>query len=608
MGRLLLHTHLGPSRPWLFAALLANEEQLAVQGTVFAPFDPAISDHVPSHRHLWPYFPAAGLSAGQKAHFARIAALLDQGKDVLCLIPTFSAQAHASAWEALKACIDFSRHEVEALTVVGRPALLFEYHFREWQGSEFPGIEDYYADMTALCAALPELLARMEHRFGAEHARLVAETDPVEVACANHALLDLVADFIGRGPLRPLRHLPYSSLFLRSHAARRIAWTPKVANNVWPPLDDADLMAALLAFDAGRGLDVVAPAHARSRSFRRPAPVLRRALFTRLNNDAPLLDTDQQALLAALQTLPEAEFQHLGEVQEPVMLTVLTMTYKQENYIAQCMDSVLAQKTDFPVLHLVLDHCSNDATPTIISEYAARHPSIRPVLLDKHVMFENTRGLLSRCRTPYAALCDGDDYFTEPTKLQKQVNFVCHTHPSFVYPAPQMMPRGLRDKYYLADLLKGNLIQTNSVVYRWRFRDGLPDWFRADLCPSDWYWHLLHAETGKIGFIPEIMAVYRRHAASYYAKSFIDHVEHRRQHGMAELETYTAMNAHFNNRYFRAFAAMANGVFADFFDIQSRQGDSRLLDEASARYPDFALNFLKTLKIIRQSRTKDGDA
>ena len=68
------------------------------------------------------------------------------------------------------------------------------------------------------------------------------------------------------------------------------------------------------------------------------------------------------------------------------------------------------------------------------------------------------------------------------------------------------------------------------------------------------------------------------------------------------------MNAHFNNRYFRAFAAMANGVFADFFDIQSRQGDSRLLDEASARYPDFALNFLKTLKIIRQSRTKDGDA
>ena len=80
MGRLLLHTHLGPSRPWLFAALLANEEQLAAQGTVFAPFDPAISDHVPSHRHLWPYFPAAGLSAGQKAHFARIAALLDQGR------------------------------------------------------------------------------------------------------------------------------------------------------------------------------------------------------------------------------------------------------------------------------------------------------------------------------------------------------------------------------------------------------------------------------------------------------------------------------------------------------------------------------------------------
>lgn len=77
---------------------------------------------------------------------------------------------------------------------------------------------------------------------------------------------------------------------------------------------------------------------------------------------------------------------------------------------------------------------------------------------------------------------------------------------------------------------------------------------------------------------------------------------------MAELETYTAMNAHFRNRYFRAFASMANGVFTDFLDIQTRLGDSSLLDAASARYPDFALNFLKDLKVLRRHAPQKAGA
>lgn len=356
---------------------------------------------------------------------------------------------------------------------------------------------------------------------------------------------------------------------------------------------------------------------------------LRLALLRHFRDLDTPLSPEQTVLAQALETY-RARFMpvcgHSFPRSEP-LLTVLTMTRNHKNYIMDCMESVRAQRTDFPIEHIIVDDASDDGTQDIVDNYAAAHPHVRPLYMPwRSSGGTNIRSLFTACKSRYAALCDGDDYFTEPTKLQKQVDFLTrnqdcalcfhpvlalyegNTHPSFIYPAPQMMPRGLRDKYYLADLLKGNLIQTNSVVYRWRFRDGLPDWFRSDLCPSDWYWHLLHAETGKLGFIPEIMAVYRRHAASYYAKSFIDHVEHRRQHGMAELETYTAMNAHFNNRYFRAFAAMANGVFTDFFDIQTRQGDSRLLDEASARYPDFALNFLKTLKIIRQSRTRNGDA
>ncbi|MBD5417272.1 MAG: glycosyltransferase [Desulfovibrio sp.] len=665
MGRLLLYTDLGPSRAWLFAALLANRERLAARGMVFAPFDNAYNDLIPSHRHLWPYFPQDTFSALQEQHFTTIAEELGKNKDVLCLIPTFSETAHAKAWEALKERVDFSQHEVKALTIVGRPSLLLEYHWREWKGSYFAGLEEYYKDMVSLCGQLPDLLTGMESRFGAAGHRLVADTSAPTEAVANLPLLDVVADFLGHAPLEAPLGTPYSSLFLHSHAARRLAWVPSVAYNAWPPIDDAKLMASLQALDAGRANDVMTPEDVKAmyleqcgpattrletmlalpqgslgippwfsetsvadrfatpdaasiRAFARELePETRRALLARLHNDEVLLNEDQRALYTVLSEDAPAEFRQVGEPEEPALLTVLTMAYNQEKYIAQCMDSVLEQKTEFPVQHIVLDHCSEDATPAIIAEYAAKHPSIRPVLLAKHIPYENTWGLLSRCRTKYAALCDGDDYFTEPTKLQKQVDFLEENpdcalcfhpvlavfedkkYPPFVHPPQHMLPRGLRKKYYLADMLNGNLIQTNSVVYRWRFREGLPDWFRPDLCPGDWYWHLLHAETGKIGFIPEIMSVYRRHSASYYADSFISHVNLRRQHGMEELETYAAMNAHFKNRYFRAFSTLANGVFADFLEIQARDGTSNLLDEASKKYPEFTLNFLKNLKKLK---------
>lgn len=373
---------------------------------------------------------------------------------------------------------------------------------------------------------------------------------------------------------------------------------------------------------------------------------LRIPLRQRFILDAPLLSDDQKTLDRALAAyvpasavpapgragaspgepaavLPSsaAPVSRIGEPVPPVELTVLTMTYNHEAYIAQCMDSVLAQRTKFPVRHLVLDHHSTDGTPAIVAAYAAKYPSITPVLLSCRRPTESVRGLFLRCRTKYASLCDGDDYFTEPSKLQQQVDFLesrphcalCF-HPvavvfedgsqeTGIFPPMGMLPRGMQDEYYLADLLRGNMIQTNSVVYRWRFREGVPGWFRPDLCPGDWYWHMLHAEVGKIGFIPEVMSVYRRHKNAMYRNSFVNQREHRRHHGMAELETYNAVNDHFQGRYFLRLASLANGVFIDFFEIQMDEGDDSLLNLACDRYPEFARHFLKSLKLVRREKS-----
>ncbi len=302
------------------------------------------------------------------------------------------------------------------------------------------------------------------------------------------------------------------------------------------------------------------------------------------------------------------------------VLSVLTMTRNHKKYIMECMESVSAQKTDFPIEHIIVDDASDDGNQDIIDNYASTHPHVRPIYLtSRSTGGHNIRTLFEACGSEFAALCDGDDYFSNNAKLQKQVDFlkankdcaVCfhpvlvvyenNTHPSFIYPLPESLPRGQKEKYYLSDLVKHNFIQTNSVVYRWRFKAGLPDWFRSDLCPSDWYWHILHAEIGKIGYIPELMSIYRRHSASYYATSFTSSsVEHRRIHGMNELKTYNAINEHFNNRYLRPLSMLANGVLSDFLRVMVKTGNSDLMDEAVEKYPEFGKLFLRELRIVNK--------
>ena len=302
--------------------------------------------------------------------------------------------------------------------------------------------------------------------------------------------------------------------------------------------------------------------------------------------------------------------EHLA--QEP-LLSILTLARNQASMIAQNMESVLAQKTKFSFQHIIVDDGSVDGTEDIILEYAQKYPHIKPLLLKKKAHDgENVLALFEQCRSKYAVLCDGDDYFTDPGKLQTQVDFMERNpdcalcfHPVSVvyedgsptktYPPASLLPGGERLWYTLKDLLTSNFIQTNSAMYRWRFRDGLPEWFDPTLIPGDWYWHLLHAETGKIAYLRRPMSAYRRHAASLYAHAEKNHVTHRRDHGLRELRTYSACNAHFRGRYYKEFSRLARGVFADFVQDYLKTQDDGLLREGIAAAPDFARDFLALL-------------
>lgn len=108
------------------------------------------------------------------------------------------------------------------------------------------------------------------------------------------------------------------------------------------------------------------------------------------------------------------------------LVSVRTSTYNHGSYIKQCIESVLMQKTTFPFEYIIGEDCSADDTRVIVLDYAKRYPDIiRVITANSNVGSKaNGRRCIDACRGKYMAICEGDDYWTDPLKLQKQVDFL----------------------------------------------------------------------------------------------------------------------------------------------------------------------------------------
>jgi len=214
-------------------------------------------------------------------------------------------------------------------------------------------------------------------------------------------------------------------------------------------------------------------------------------------------------------------------------VTVSLITYNHAQFIAQAIESVLMQQTRFDFELLIGEDDSRDGTREIVTGYKARYPDrIRLFLNDrKNVVYVNGKPTgqwnfannIRNTRGEYVALLDGDDYWTSPLKLQKQVDFLednrdCALCFHNVRILDEAEPTRLelhhttpmRDKYEIEDLLRGNFMHTCSVVFRSGLFEDFPSWFFK--CPlGDWPLHVLNAQHGRIGYLDEVMAVYRKH-------------------------------------------------------------------------------------------------
>lgn len=206
------------------------------------------------------------------------------------------------------------------------------------------------------------------------------------------------------------------------------------------------------------------------------------------------------------------------------------LSFRHERFIAQAVHSALAQQTTFPIEILVGDDASPDRTSAILTELAQAHPNrlhleLRPENLGAHANFA---ALLASARGEYVALLEGDDYWVEPTKLQRQVDFLdAHPECSFCFhdvihvdakgsprprpPAPTPPPLSTTE-----DLLRHNYVPTCSAVFRRAAAPTIPASWQG-LPMGDWPLWVQLSLSGTGAHLAKMWAHYRVHAGGMWS-------------------------------------------------------------------------------------------
>jgi glycosyltransferase involved in cell wall biosynthesis len=222
-------------------------------------------------------------------------------------------------------------------------------------------------------------------------------------------------------------------------------------------------------------------------------------------------------------------------------VSILTTTYNHERFIAQALESVLAQEVAFTYEHVIGEDCSTDRTRELLLDARQRHPDkIRLLLREQNIGRRNNFiTTFKACQGRYIALLEGDDYWTSTEKLQKQVDYL-DSHPECTicfHPVIKsheeenweklFAPEPIKETYTLEELLDRNFIATCSVMFRNHLFENFPQWF-LHVPAGDLPLHVLNAQHGYIGYINEVMAVHRIHSGGVWSpKQAADRLEAR---------------------------------------------------------------------------------
>lgn len=220
-----------------------------------------------------------------------------------------------------------------------------------------------------------------------------------------------------------------------------------------------------------------------------------------------------------------------------IVVTILTLAYNHEPYIRQCLDGILMQQTNFKFELLIHDDASTDGTTNIIREYESKYPEIIKPIYQKENQYSNkvpigVTYLYPRAIGKYIALCEGDDYWTDPLKLQKQVDFLeanpdfvmCSTHytiySQYNHTMGDTFPLITRDKdliYSLNDFITDKVWYTQPLTSMFRNNVKVLDAYKKCSYRKDATLFYLLLKEGKGMLLKDVTGIYRQHAGGIWS-------------------------------------------------------------------------------------------
>ena len=226
---------------------------------------------------------------------------------------------------------------------------------------------------------------------------------------------------------------------------------------------------------------------------------------------------------------------------EKILVSVFVVAYNEEQYISQTLDSILNQKTDFAFEIICHDDASTDKTPSIIAEYSKKYPNVVVPVLQKTNKLSTGVNITIEFMYPlakgkYIAYCDGDDYWTDSFKLQKQVRFLenhkdyvmCLHNYVFLYDGKTQKKRKARCGSFEKDfetekvLLWGkNIPQIGTSLFIKELALNRPTLYKkvgdskSKRPISDLPLYIYLSTIGKIRYFPSTMSVWRRHTGTW---------------------------------------------------------------------------------------------
>lgn len=223
------------------------------------------------------------------------------------------------------------------------------------------------------------------------------------------------------------------------------------------------------------------------------------------------------------------------EPKEDILVSICCITYNHEKYIAQNIESYLMQETSFKFEIIIGEDCSTDNTLKILQAYQRMHPELITLVTSEENVgsIKNHARSMAKCRGKYIAMCDGDDYWTSPLKLQKQVDFleanpeyiICCNYSQvineneetvYVHPSPvgleftyEDLLFDRKDETRICSLMVRNCKQITDIE--------LQDWYYRTHAADRMFKLYVVSNGKKIYVIPEVMSCYRIHTGGVWS-------------------------------------------------------------------------------------------